>query len=281
MRERITAPDGASIVLHTTGTGPGVVVVHGGGVTIDEYRRLATRLAERFTVHLYNRRGRADAPPRREPYSVEQEIDDLGAVLAHTGARRAVGHSYGAFVVLRAALRLPLEQAVVYDAPLCLAGHGLPTHYLEPAEEAIRAGDLPRAMALVGAGVNPQDAASRLPLGVQAAICRLFLRTPIGRKMGALLPMTLRETRQIQAHEAPAEEYAGITAEVLLACGAKAAPWYAEVNEMLAAVLPRARTLQVPRCGHNGIAAAPPRLVDPIADFLATPTASERPTPAG
>ncbi|MGR6320397.1 alpha/beta fold hydrolase [Micromonospora soli] len=278
--ERITAPDGAAIVLHSTGTGPDVVVVHGGGVTIDEYRRLAARLADRFTVHLYNRRGRADAPARREPYTVEQEIEDLGAVLAHTGARRAIGHSYGAFVVLRAALRLPLDQVVVYDAPLCLAGHGLPTDYLDPAEEAIRAGNIPRAMALVGAGVNPQDAASRLPLGVQTAVCRLFLRTPIGRKMGGLLSMTLRETRQIQAHEGPAEEYAGITADVLLACGAQAAPWYAEVNELLAAVLPRARTLQVPRCGHNGIAAAPLRLVDPIAAFLATPTPSERATPA-
>lgn len=278
MTERITAPDGANLVLHSTGTGPGVVVVHGGGVTIHEYRRLVTRLADRFTVHRYNRRGRADAPPRREPYTVEQEIEDLGAVLAHTGARRAVGHSYGAFVVLRAALRLPLEQVVSYDAPLCLAGHGLPTAFLDPAEEAVRAGNLPRAMALVGAGVNPQDAASRLPLGVQTAICRLFLRTPIGRRMGELLPMTLLETRQIQHHEGPAQEYAGIGAEVLLACGAKAAPWYPEVNELLAAVLPRARTLVVPGCGHNGIAAAPPRLVDPIAEFLATPTASE---PAG
>ncbi|MFJ8578060.1 alpha/beta fold hydrolase [Micromonospora sp. NPDC093277] len=273
---RITAPDGASIVLHTTGTGPDIVVVHGGGVTIDEYRRLAARLAERFTVHLYNRRGRADAAPRREPYTVEQEIDDLGAVLAHTGARRAVGHSYGAFVVLRAALRLPLDQVVVYDLPLCISGHGIPMAFLDPAEEAVRAGHLARAMAIVGAGVNPQDPASRLPLGVQTAICRLFLRTPIGRKMGALLQMTLRESRQIQAHEGPAEQYAGITAEVLLACGAKAAPWYAEVNELLADVLPRARTLQVPRCAHNGIAVAPPRLVDPIAEFLATPTASER-----
>ncbi|MFR9777554.1 alpha/beta fold hydrolase [Micromonospora sp. MS34] len=274
--ERITAPDGANIVLHTSGTGPGVVVVHGGGVTIDEYRRLTARLADRFTVHRYNRRGRADAPPRREPYTVEQEIDDLGAVLAHTGARRVLGHSYGAFVVLQAALRLPLDQVVTYDAPLCLAGHGLPTDYLDATEEAIRAGDIARAMAIVAAGVNPQDAASRLPLGVRTAICRLFLRTQIGRKMGALLPMTLRESRQIEAHEGPAEQYAGIEAEVLLACGAQAAPWYAEINDLLAAVLPRARTLRVPRCSHNGIAVAPPRLVDPIAEFLATPTPSER-----
>jgi pimeloyl-ACP methyl ester carboxylesterase len=223
-------------------------------------------------VHLYNRRGRADAAPRREPYTVEQEIEDLGAVLAHTGARRAIGHSYGAFVVLRAALRLPLDQIAVYDLPLRLAGHGLPTAFLDPAEEAVRAGDTARALAIVGAGVNPQSPASRLPLGVRTAICRAFLRTPVGRTMGGLVGMTLAESRQIEAHEGPAEEYAGITAEALLASGAKAAPYFTEINERLATVLPRARTLRVPGSAHNGIAAAPPHVVNPIATYFTTAT---------
>ncbi|WP_433280959.1 alpha/beta fold hydrolase [Micromonospora sp. CA-244673] len=271
--ERITAPDGAGIVLHSRGSGPDLVLVHGGGVTIHEYRRLVARLADRFTVHLYNRRGRADAAPRREPYTVEQEIDDLGAVLAHTGARRAIGHSYGAFVVLRAALRLPLDRIALYDLPLRLAGHGLPTAFLDPAEEAIRAGNPARALAIVGAGVNPHSPASRLPLVVRTAICRAFLRTEVGRTMGSLVGMTLAESRQVQAHEGPAEEYAGIAAEVLLVSGARAAPYFTEINDLLAAALPRARTLLIPGSAHNGIAVAPPKLVDPIAAFFTTPTA--------
>ncbi|MEW2330221.1 alpha/beta fold hydrolase [Micromonospora chersina] len=269
---RITAPDSAGIVLHSTGSGPDLVVVHGGGVTIHEYRRLAARLADRFTVHLYNRRGRADAAPRREPYTVEQEIEDLGAVLAHTGARRAVGHSYGAFVVLRAALRLPLERIAVYDAPLRLAGHGVPTAFLDPAEEAVRAGNTARALAIVGAAVNPHSAASKLPLAVRTAICRAFLRTEVGRTMGSLVGMTLAESRQIEAYEGPAEEYAGITAETLLISGAKAAPYFTEINHLLAAAIPRARTLRVPGSPHNGIAVAPPALIDPLATFFTAPT---------
>ncbi|WBB76286.1 alpha/beta fold hydrolase [Micromonospora sp. WMMD1128] len=269
--QRISAPDGAAIALHTTGTGPGLVVVHGGGVTITEYRRLIARLADRFTVHAYNRRGRADAPPRREPYTVEQEVDDLGAVLAHTGARWAVGHSYGAFVVLRAALRLPLERIAVYDAPLRLAGRGIPMAFLDPAEAAVRAGDTARAMAIVAAAVDPQNPASRLPLAVRTAITRLFLRTEVGRTMGALVGMTLAESRQIEAYEGPAEQYAGITAETLLISGAKAAPFFTETNGMLAAVLPHARTLRIPGSAHNGIAAAPSTLITPLADFFTTP----------
>ncbi|MEU1838021.1 alpha/beta fold hydrolase [Micromonospora chersina] len=271
--QRITAPDGAGIVVHSTGSGPDLVVVHGGGVTIHEYRRLAARLAARFTVHLYNRRGRADAAPRREPYTVEQEIEDLGAVLAHTGARRAVGHSYGAFVVLRAALRLPLERIAVYDAPLRLAGHGLPTAFLDPAEEAVRAGNTARALAIVGAAVNPHSPASKLPLAVRTAICRAFLRTEVGRTMGSLVGMTLAESRQIEAYEGPAGEYAGITAETLLISGARAAPYFTEINDLLAAAIPRARTLRVPGSPHNGIAVAPPALINPVTTFFTAPTA--------
>ncbi|MDG4800558.1 alpha/beta hydrolase [Micromonospora sp. WMMD980] len=273
--QRITAPDGAGIVLHSTGTGPGLVVVHGGGVTIREYRLLVARLADRFTVHLYNRRGRADAAARREPYTVEQEIDDLGAVLAHTGTRWAIGHSYGAFVVLRAALRLPMDRIAVYDAPLRLDGRGMPMAFLDPAEAAVRAGDTARALAIVAAAVDPQNPASRLPLAVRTAITRLFLRTEVGRTMGALVGMTLAESRQIVAHEGPAEQYAGITAEALLVSGAKAAPFFTETNDMLAATLPHAHTLRVPGSPHNGIAAAPPALIDPLTAFFTAPTAGE------
>ncbi|GAA1368021.1 alpha/beta fold hydrolase [Catellatospora chokoriensis] len=268
--ERVTAPDGASIALHSAGTGPGVVLVHGGGVTIEEYRRLIARLSGRFTVHAYNRRGRLDAPARREPYSVEHEIDDLGAVLEHTGARNVIGHSYGGFVALRAALRLPIERLALYDAALRIDGTPDGT-YLEHVDEALRAGKTARAMAIVAAGVNTHSAVSRLPLSVRTAICRAFLRTPIGRRMGELLPMTLFETRQVLAHEGSADAYAGVTADVLLACGASAPGYFEEHHTKLAHVIPRARTMVVPGARHDAIAIAPARLVDPIAEFFAAP----------
>ncbi len=273
--ERITAPDGASIVLHTTGTGPGVVLVHGGGVIVDVYRRLVDRLATRFTVHAYNRRGRADAPARREPYSIEQEVEDLGAVLAHTGARDVIGHSYGGFIALRAALRLPVGRLALYDPALAI--DGTPSWaYLGAVDEALREGRLARAVALVGAGVNTHSAMSRWPLWLRTAICAAFLRTPVGRGMGELLPMTMSETREVAAHDGPAAQYAGVTAQVLLACGDDAPAYFAAHIDALAQVIPGARTLRVPRARHDAIAIAPARLVDPIAEFLAAPQAAAR-----
>jgi len=269
--QRVPAADGAEIVLHSVGTGPGIVVVHGGGVTIEIYRRPAVRLAGRFTVHLYNRRGRADAAARAEPYDGEQDLDDLATLLAHTGARNVLGHSGGGFIALRAAARrMPIARLALYDAAVQVNDLS-PAGWLPAARDAARAGNLARAMALTSAGINTHSAASRLPLGVQVALCRLFLRTPIGRTMGELLPTTLDETTLIGRHAGPPEQWAGVDAEVLLACGADGPPYYPPTNEALARVMPRARTLVVPRAGHDGLNRAPRHLVDALAEFFAAP----------
>ena len=268
--ERIRARDGAPLVLHSTGAGPGIVVVHGGGVTIDLYRRLATALAPRFTVHLYNRRGRGDAPARTEPYSYEQDVDDLGVVLEHTGAANVIGHSSGGFIALRAALKLPIDRLALYDAAVSVDG-GFPSAWLDDARAAARAGDVPRALALTAGGLNTQMATAKLPLGVRIAIIKVFMRTPIGRMMADLLPMTLDESATIRDHDGPADGYAGITAEVLLACGGDGPPYYVRLDEALARAIPHARTLVIPRSGHDALNRAHPRLVDPIADFFAAP----------
>ncbi|WP_432905169.1 alpha/beta fold hydrolase [Micromonospora matsumotoense] len=274
--QRVPAADDAEIVLHSLGSGPGIVVVHGGGVTIEVYRRLAARLADRFTVHLYNRRGRADAAARAEPYDGEQDIDDLATLLSATGVRNVLGHSGGGFVALRAAARgLPIDRLALYDAAVQVNGL-FPLDWVPAAREAAHAGDIARALALTGAGLNTQSAASRLPLAVRIGICRLFLRTTIGRTMGELLPTTLDESMLIQQHDSSPQRWAGITAEALLAYGSSGPPYYRPTNEALARVMPHARTLAVPRAGHDALNRAPRHLLDALADFFTTPVASQR-----
>ncbi|BBH69901.1 hypothetical protein ACTI_65860 [Actinoplanes sp. OR16] len=262
------APDGAEIVLHSLGDGPGIVVVHGGGVTIDVYRRMAIRLADRFTVHLYNRRGRADAAARAEPYDGEQDLDDLAAVLAHTGAGNVIGHSAGGFIALRAAARhLPITRLALYDPAVAVNGL-TPSAWLPAAQEAARAGDIARTLALTSAGINTHSPASRLPIALQVAMVKLFLRTPIGRSMGELVTTTLDETALIHRHDGPPSQWAGISASVLLACGAAGPPYYPPTIEALAGVIPHSRTLIVPRAGHDALNRAPQVLVDALADFF-------------
>ena len=99
----ITTTGGVGVTVHSRGDGPGLVILHGGGVGLREYERLAAALSDRFTVHLYNRRGRPGAAPLDRGYSIATDLEDLAAVLNHTGAGNLLGHSGGGFVALRAA----------------------------------------------------------------------------------------------------------------------------------------------------------------------------------
>lgn len=278
--EGVPAHDGARIALHSSGSGPGVVVVHGGGVTIDVYGRLARRLADHLTVHLYNRRGRADAAPRTEPYTVEEDVADLAAVLEHTGARYVIAHSSGGFIALRAALRLPVDRLALYDAAVSING-GFPADWLEAAQAAARAGDIALSLAITTAGINGHSPASKLPLPVRVALCRAFLRTNIGQTMGGLLPTTLDESQQIHVHDGPAQTWSAVSAEVLLTYGASGPPYYAHLNDELATALEHARVLPVRRCGHDGVNRAPRRLITPLVEFFTAARDHQQPVWSG
>jgi pimeloyl-ACP methyl ester carboxylesterase len=269
-QRKFEADDGATLPVTSVGSGPGVVVVHGGGVTANLYRRLAERLSSRLTVHLYNRRGRADAPPRREPYEIADDVADLGAILRGTGAQSVIGHSSGGYIALIASQRLAIEKLVLYDAAVSIDG-GFPAGWLPAARAAAHSGDLARCMALTSAGINTHQPLARLPLAVQTMLCRLFLRTSIGAAMGTLLPATLDESQAIANDDGPASRWANISARVLLSYGTSGPRYYESLNRALCAAIPGATLLPIKRHGHDGINRAPAMLVDGYATFLKPP----------
>lgn len=263
----VTARDGRGITVTTFGTGPGLVVVHGGGVGAKDYFRLGRRLSDEFSVHVYDRRGRKDGRAVPSEYSLEADIDDLGAVLEATGSHAVFGHSYGAFVGLRAALVLPIAKLALYD-PAVNVDNLFPTAFVEPFVAAIDVGDLPLAFAVMGEGLYGGGTASRLPLRVRTAMMRLFLRTPIGASIANLVPTVPQEIAASLAHQGPASEYRGIGADTLLAHGARGPQYYAPICAALAAQIPQARSFAVPRASHNAVNIARKGFAEPFREFL-------------
>ena len=269
MSTTVTALDGAVIEVESIGTGPGLVVVHGGAVSAKDYRRFARALADRFTVHLFNRRGRpggADLPAAG--YTVQVDIDDIAAVLTSTGSTRLFGHSVGGFIALRAAMELPVERLALYDPAVVVDGL-FPTDHLDDFEAAVRAQRYPQAMAIVARGLRSAGRAADLPMGVQVLIGRVFLRTPIGQEWLKTIHTVPAEAREAFIHGGPADLYAGVEAEVLLASGSRSPGYYAPTNEKLAVAIPRAQAIRIPKSGHDGPNIGRPAFVKPIADFLA------------
>jgi pimeloyl-ACP methyl ester carboxylesterase len=266
--DKIISGDGAGITVHSTGAGPGIVILHGGGVSVRDYLRLAGALSDRFTVHLYNRRGRVDSAPLTGTETVETDLADLGAVLEHTGARSVFGHSGGGFVALRAGLSLPLERIAVYDPALRIDGR--PSgEFLEEFERLVRAGDHARAMTIMARATYPDDAGAKVPFGVALLMTRLFLRTSIGRRFMTAMPTIPPEIRRIHEHDGPAADYAGITAELLLTAGSGSPRYFMENCRAVADVTPRGRALLIPGSSHNSANVAREGFVRPFADFFA------------
>ncbi|HEX6416892.1 MAG TPA: alpha/beta hydrolase [Acidimicrobiales bacterium] len=118
MTSYVTSADGTRIAFDRAGDGPPVILV--GGIFCDRQvtRPLAERLADRFSVLNFDRRGRGESDATA-PYAVEREIDDLAAVVAEAGGTASVyGHSSGAGLSLRAAAAgLPVDRLVLHEPP--------------------------------------------------------------------------------------------------------------------------------------------------------------------
>ena len=119
--------DGVRLAGWTRGSGPPVLLLHGGpGLSYDYLDDVADDLGDGFTVAAFQQRG--VAPSQEEgPFDVADHVADAGRVLDHLGWDRAtvVGHSWGGHLALHLAAALPhrLERVVCVD-PLGAVGDG-------------------------------------------------------------------------------------------------------------------------------------------------------------
>src|SRR5262249_19573752 len=103
--------------------GPGLVLVGGVLSSASTYLPLAEALAEHFTVHVMNRRGRPPSGPQRPGHSIEAKSADLMAVAMATRARAACGHSFGGLVVLETLREDPVfDERYIYEPAVSIAG---------------------------------------------------------------------------------------------------------------------------------------------------------------
>jgi pimeloyl-ACP methyl ester carboxylesterase len=91
------SPDGTQIAYEVTGTGPALMLVHGGGQTRRSWNQLGyvDRLAKRFTVITFDMRGtgESDKPTKPEAYALDHLLGDFVAVADAAGVKQF--HVYG------------------------------------------------------------------------------------------------------------------------------------------------------------------------------------------
>jgi pimeloyl-ACP methyl ester carboxylesterase len=107
--EFATRDDGPLIAGRRAGSGPPVLLLHGGpGLGFDYLRGLADELAEETDVAWYQQRG-LEPSAAEGPYTVATDVADARRVLDALGWQRAyvVGHSWGGQLALHIAEAMP------------------------------------------------------------------------------------------------------------------------------------------------------------------------------
>jgi pimeloyl-ACP methyl ester carboxylesterase len=116
--------EGADIYFECRGSGPGLLLISGGGGDAGNYSEIADSLADEYTVLTYDRRGNSRSPLRTAPTKlrVEEQSADALAVLEHNGMSSAsvFGSSSGAVIGLDLAARSPhaVELLVAHEPPV-------------------------------------------------------------------------------------------------------------------------------------------------------------------
>lgn len=208
-----TAPDGrpAGEATGESEASAVVVMVHGTLVTDSSYAATARALAKRLRapVATYARRGRAGSSPQPEQDLLAAEVSDLRAVMALTGARAVLGHSFGGTVALLAAAEhagaggRPWTVAT-WDAALNLDGM-LAGLWRPGMAEAVAEARWGTAWAHLVRDLGTAGPLSRLPVTVLRAVIGAASSTRPGRGMLRLLPASLAEMRAAVAEPVDAQ----------------------------------------------------------------------------
>ena len=255
--ERITAPSGATVSYDTYGTGPPLVLVHGGFSDHQtNWQEVKPLLLPRFSVYAVARRGRGDSSAT-QGHSLDDEAADVAAVLRQVGEPAfLLGHSYGAQCALGAAALHPagVRKLVLYEPPFPHLVTSERLARLEAIAEREDWDDLVQTFMLDWLQVPPDEVSE-------------IRATPFWALWTADAKASLSDVRALTNHRFDAARYQSLGMPVLLLIGTES-PRDLYVTDGLAAVLPNARIVALEGQAHEGMTTAPAQFVDAISDFL-------------
>jgi len=260
----VTSDDGTRIAFERLGDGHPFILVAGASCDRAITRPLAEELAKHFTVINYDRRGRGDSGDT-QPYAVEREIEDLGALIAEAGGTASVyGHSSGAALALRAAAYgLPITRLVLHEPP-----------YAPDSEEWRRASrEYGERLRTILAEGRRGDAAALFmtTVGMPQEMVEGMRKEPWWAGMGKVAP-TLAYDSEIMDDVSrdgtiPTHLLGTVPSPTLVLCGGASPTWMIDVARQVANGLPDGRLSILEGQEH---AVSPEVLVPVLAGFFTT-----------
>jgi pimeloyl-ACP methyl ester carboxylesterase len=252
----VTSRDGTVIGFTTVGEGPPMVLVH--GTTADHIRwdPVLPLLAERYTVHAVDRRGRGLSGDG-EKYDIRREGEDIAAVVDAVGPGvYLVAHSYGARCSLEAALLTSaIDRIVLYEPPGVMPGHQVSS---------------PSTLAALRVTDDRQEILTifyRGALHQTDEQIEAMRGTPVWQARLAAAHTVSRELDVVETFGIAPGRYADIDVPVRLLLGTESPAYFRATATAIAAQLTDAEIVELPGQAHMAINEAPELFVDTVFGF--------------
>lgn len=271
----VSSADGTVIGYRQLGSGPAVLLVHGGMQAAQHLMKLAGAMSAEFTVYVPDRRGRGLSGPHGDDYSVMREVEDLQALITATGAARIFGLSTGALVTLRTALATSgLDAIALYEPPLSVNGSA-PMGWVPRFDREVARGRLSSALVTALKGMAVEPVLGRFPRFVLVPFMAIGARLQ-GNGSGnnvpipALIPTQRFDMRLVEEMADTARDYASLGSRVLLLGGTKSPAYLRVALDELSTAIPHTRRITFSGLGHSGPDddGDPRRISDVLRDFF-------------
>jgi pimeloyl-ACP methyl ester carboxylesterase len=257
-----TSADGTVVGCEVAGEGPALLLIHGS--TADRYRWVAVRdaLAERFRLHLMDRRGRGlSTQENPDDYAIEREAEDIRAMVdAIGGPVLVLSHSYGGASSLEAATDCPrIARMLVYEPALSTGGELLnDSDALVDVDAAVARGDREAALTLFFSEI----------LQLDDATIDAMRGTPVWEHRLAAAHTLAREMRAANAYRADPARLSSIHVPVRILLGTATTPSLTRAAHAAHEAVPGAELVELPGHGHAAMDADPPMFVGQVEDWL-------------
>lgn len=247
-------------------TGPPLVLVHGSWSDHNDWNRVVPHLAASFRVFTYDRRGHSGSARVPLGSTIQEDVDDLAALIAANGLAPAhvVAHSFGGVIALRLATQQPdvFASLNIHEPPLIgmLESEPMFPVFVETVGQVVkdlRAGRFEdgarRFVDHVAMGPGAWDA-------LKPDTRELFLANASTFIDEAEEPDSLRPVGF--------DRLAGFPRPALLTNGSQSPLFYMPIIEQVAALLPRAERHTFCGSGHVPQATQPQEFVKVIREFV-------------
>jgi pimeloyl-ACP methyl ester carboxylesterase len=254
---RIESKDGTPIAIECAGSGPTLVMVHGGIGDRTRWTPMIPLLKSHFTACAMDRRGHG-ASGDSSGYSLQKEAEDIAAVVdSQPGTVYLLGHSYGGVAALEATfLTRKISKLILYEPPVKDRTKGV---VIDRIAKLIDDGDREQAVVTF-----LREVVKLSPDEIDA-----MRKRPAWRGMVAGIDAHPRQMRALAGYEFDAKRISTMRVPTLLIIGEDThSPDMKDAMQSLEGLLPNATMLVLEGQQHNAMDSAREKLAELITTFI-------------